>query len=137
MRVAKYAFEATQVMKYQVHTVIIFLGMEFIAPQLRACVEFWQNGVVKLYTRHDVFGPDRGCLVFLLFIQLISSGPYKMPLCTRVVCRGNVQPGTSLKNRRKRIERKSALRKMFPPDESRAMSSTKILPFYSELNTPE
>lgn len=105
-------------------------------------MKFRQNGVIKLYARHDVFGPDRGRLVFLLFMQqLVSSDPYKMSLCTKVVCRGNVQPGTSLKKkkrkRRKKRKRKSALRKMFPPDESRATSTKIPLCFYStELNTP-
>lgn len=117
MRVAKHAFEATQVTKFQIH-VIISMGTEFIALRWRACVKFRQNGVIKLYARHDVFGLDKGRLVFLLFMQqLVSSDPYKMSLCTRVVCRGNVQPGTSLK-KKKRKRRKKRKRKIVTQDVS-------------------
>lgn len=135
MQVAKQAFEAMQVTKFQIRA-IISMDTEFIALRWRACVKFRQNGVIKLYVRHDIFGPDRGRLVFLLFMQqLVSSDPYKMSLCTRVVCRGNVQPGTSLKKkkrkRRKKRKRKSALRKIFPPDESRATSTKIPLCFHS------
>jgi len=99
--VAKHAFEATWKCEI-LNTRYNFHGYEIYCSSV-ACVKFQQNGVIKLYTRHNVFGSDRGRSVFLLFMQqLVSSDPYKMLLCTRVVCRENVQLGTSLKKKKEK-----------------------------------
>ena len=82
--------------------------MEFIAPQWRACVKFLQSGVIKLYTRHmRSFWAGQRTLGFFFCYLCSNSSPAthnKMLLCTRVVCRGNVRPG-SLKKKKEREEK--------------------------------